>query len=79
MTRTEDYTTLSAGELEALVARCEGALFAGTSSHGDVVTLIDAEAELGRREREAFKRFQRTEGLLKTSRTGTGDNGALTF
>ena len=79
MTRTEDYTALSAGELEALVARCEGALFAGTSSHEDVVTLIDAEAELGRREKEAFKRLQRTGSQLRASRTGTGDNGALTF
>ncbi len=77
VTIQEDLGAFSAFELEALIARCEGAIFAGISSHQDVVTLVDAEAELQRREREAFRHSQRTEKQLRTSRTGTGDNGAL--
>ena len=75
----EDLGALSAFELEALIARCEGAIFVGTSTHQDIVTLIDAEAEVQRRESEFFKRTLHTERRRETSRTGTGDNGAFTL
>ena len=73
----EDLGALSAFELEALIACCEGAIFMGVSTHQDIITLVDAEAELQRREREAFRHSLRTERQLKVSGTGTGDNGAL--
>lgn len=41
---------LSTHELRRVVNRCEARLFAGTSSHQDVLLLIEGEAELRRRE-----------------------------
>lgn len=38
-------------ELHGIVRRCESAIFAGTSSHHDLVALIAAEQEILRRER----------------------------
>lgn len=56
-------------ELEALVARAERALFAGTSGHADMVRLIEAERELGYRE---AKRLRRTVVEERRARTLSG-------
>lgn len=50
--RLEDQPSdLTNRELQEQVMRLERTIFAGTSSHRDVVVLIDCERELRRRER----------------------------
>lgn len=63
------YRHLSDVELEALMARTERALFAGTSGHADMVRLIEAERELGYRE---AKRVRRTVVEERRARTLSG-------
>lgn len=46
-----DTKQLPLTELEGIVRQCESAVLAGTSSHRDVVVLIDAEREIQRRQR----------------------------
>ena len=74
-----DFTLLSADGLEALITRCEGSIFMGTSTHQDIVVLIDAEAEVQRREQASFRRALHTERQFKASQTGSGDSGTLTL
>lgn len=61
-------------QLEALVVRLERALFAGVSSHRDVVLLVEAEHELGLRER---KRVRSTVDEERRARTLSGEAGWL--
>lgn len=69
---------LPLAELEGIVHRCEAKLQAGTSSHADVVRLIEAEREILRREQQRSNASIRT---TRTSRTGrsTGGGGPLRF
>lgn len=60
---------LSDTELQAMVTAFERALFAGTSSHRDVVALIEAEHEIMRRE---AKRARRTVHEERRARTLSG-------
>lgn len=57
-------------ELEAMVTRYERALFAGTSTHRDLVKLIAAEREILRRE---AKRVRRTVHAERSARTASAD------
>ena len=53
-------------ELEALVTRYERAVFAGTSSHRDVVKLIAAEREILRREKSRVRKTVHEERDART-------------
>ncbi len=59
-------------ELEAMVTRYERALFAGTSSHRDVVKLIAAEREILRREAKRVKHTVHEERRARTVSSGEG-------
>lgn len=62
-------------ELEGIVKRCEAALFAGTSTHQDVIMLVDAEREILRRARRHFEasvRDSRATGASLSSTSGSG-------
>lgn len=61
-------------ELEAMVTRYERALFAGTSTHRDVIKLIAAEREILRRE---AKRVRQTVREERTARTASSSDGWL--
>ncbi len=64
-------------KLEAIVQRCERAIFAGTSTHHDVVVLIESEQELLRRQRLQLKQTLRQEARLRESRTRSQEDDAL--
>ena len=59
-------------ELEAMVTRYERALFAGTSSHRDVVKLIAAEQEILRREAKRVKQTVHEERRARTVSSSEG-------
>lgn len=61
-------------ELQAMITRYERAVFAGTSSHRDVVKLIAAEREILRREAKRVKQTVREE---RRARTVTSSEGWL--
>lgn len=61
-------------ELQAMVTRYERAVFAGTSSHRDVVKLIAAEREILRRE---AKRVRQTVHAERRARTASSSEGWL--
>ena len=65
-------------ELEGIVRRCEAALFAGTSSHRDVVLLVDAEREILRRAQRHFEASVRESRASKASMSGTVGGGLRT-
>ncbi len=54
-------------ELQALVTRYERALFAGTSSHRDIVKLIAAEREILRREKKRVRQTVHEERAARTA------------
>ena len=62
-------------ELEGIVRRCEAALFAGTSSHRDVVLLVDAEREIVRRAQRHFEASVRESRASMASISATADGG----
>ncbi len=64
----------TATQLEALVTRLERALFAGTSTHRDVVVLVEAEREISYRE---AKRMRQTVVEERRARTLSGESGWL--
>ncbi len=64
-------------QLIQFIARCEQAIFAGTSTHHDVLLLIDSERELKRREQERLAKKRKLETRLSASRTSSGTEGAL--
>ncbi|MEJ2667746.1 MAG: hypothetical protein P8Z81_11720 [Deinococcales bacterium] len=57
-------------ELQAMVTRYERAVFAGTSTHRDLVKLIAAEREILRRE---AKRVRKTVHAERSARTASAD------
>lgn len=59
-------------ELQAMVTRYERAVFAGISSHRDVVKLIAAEREILRREAKRVKRTVREERRARTASSSGG-------
>lgn len=59
-------------ELQAMVTRYERALFAGTSTHRDVVKLIAAERELLRREAKRTRQTVREERSARTASSSEG-------
>ncbi len=59
-------------ELQAMVTRYERALFAGTSTHRDVVKLIAAERELLRREAKRMRQTVREERSARTASSSEG-------
>ena len=65
-------------ELESIVRHCEAALFAGTSSHRDVVLLVDAEREILRRSRRHFEASVRDSRSSLASMSGTTGTGLRT-
>lgn len=65
----------SDAELHALVTRFERAVFAGTSTHRDVVELVAAEQEMLRRETTRVRRTLHEEGR---SLSGEGSADWLT-
>jgi len=54
-------------ELQALITRYERAVFAGTSSHRDVVKLIAAEREILRREKKRVRQTVHEERQARTA------------
>lgn len=68
----EKTERLSLNELEGIVHRCEAALFAGTSSHKDVVQLVDAEREIQRRQRRHLEEATKDS---RASGSGATDSG----
>ena len=69
---------LPLSELEGIVQRCEAALFAGTSSHRDVVLLVDAEREILRRAQRHFEASVRQSRTTNASISGTSGGGLRT-
>lgn len=67
-------TSMALPDLERIVRRCEAALQAGTSTHRDVIDLIEAEREMLRRER---RRDVAESGSTRTHRTTGGRSQAL--
>jgi archaeosine-15-forming tRNA-guanine transglycosylase len=63
-------------ELQAMITRYERAVFAGTSSHRDVVKLIAAEREILRRE---AKRVKQTVHEERRARTASSSEGWLSI
>jgi len=61
-------------ELRAMVSRYERAVFAGISTHRDVVRLIAAEREILRRE---AKRVRKTMHEERAARTASSSEGWL--
>lgn len=57
-------------ELQALVTRYERAVFAGISSHRDVVKLIAAEREILRREAKRVRQTVHEERSARTASSG---------
>lgn len=66
-------------DLEATVRRCEAAVLAGTSTHADVLDLIEAEREIRRREQEREGRSGTATGGTHVSRTGRTTSGGGTI
>lgn len=62
----------SVTELEAMVTRYERSLFAGTSSHRDLVKLIAAEREILRRESKRVKQTVHEERRARTASSSEG-------
>ena len=65
-------------ELEGIVQRCEAALFAGTSSHRDVVLLVEAEREILRRAQRHFEASVRESRTSRSSLSGASGGGLRT-
>lgn len=66
---------LPLSQLHSTVRRCEAALLAGTSTHRDILDLIDAEREILRREQSGDASKARTTDSSCRSRTGRSTVG----
>lgn len=66
-------------DLENTVRRCEAAVLAGTSTHRDVLDLIDAEREIRRREGEREAGSGTSTRGTHVSRTGRSTSGGGTI
>ena len=60
-------------ELEAFVTRVERVLQAGTSTHADLVELVDAEGEIMYREAKALRRTVHEERHARTVSNATSE------
>jgi len=71
---SKSIKSFSDTELRAMVSRYERAVFAGISTHKDVLKLIAAEREILRRE---AKRVKETVHEERNARTATSSEGWL--
>ncbi len=62
-------------ELDTLVRRCERTLQAGTSSHADMVSLVEAEREIMYREAKKLRQTMHEERQARTLSSGASGTG----